>query len=116
MSAGIGCTKQRKHGGWSPPERDFIFLQKNKNEEVAASALLDKERDIAQLRNDVERAIREQQHGEYVWAALRQEAAGPLSGGISSFGSIFASGVHGFKDLLYHVPQAAHLHNCSCLS
>ena len=52
--------------------------------EAAASALLDKETDIAQLRNDVERAIREQQHGEYDWAALRQEAAGPLSEGILS--------------------------------
>jgi tetratricopeptide (TPR) repeat protein len=52
--------------------------------EAAASALLDKETDIAQLRNDVERAIREQQHGEYDWAALRQEVAGPLSEGILS--------------------------------
>ena len=51
--------------------------------EAAASTLLDKEADIAQLRKDAERAIREQQHGEYDLAAMRQEA-GPLLGGLLS--------------------------------
>ena len=48
--------------------------------EVATSALLDQEADIVQLRTDINRAIREQQHGEYDFAALRQEASAPGAG------------------------------------